>query len=52
MDEQAKSRLQVAIETPVEELTDEQKQLLRDNIPALTPEQRETYASVLEESEE
>lgn len=47
-----KSRLQIAIETPVEALTEEQKQLLRDSVEALSEAEIERYASVLEETEE
>lgn len=47
-----KSRLQLAIETPVEALTEAQKQLLRDSVDALSEAECERFASVLEESEE
>lgn len=48
---ESKSRLQLAIETPVDALTEEQKVLLRESQAALTDEQKETFASVLEEKE-
>lgn len=47
MHDSDKSRLQRAIETPVEELTDEQKVLLNNCVDSLTDEQREKYASIL-----
>ena len=42
------SNLNIAVNKDVSELTDDEKQLLIDNVAALTPEEKEKCASILE----
>ena len=46
----SESNLNIALHAPIEELTDEQKALIRDSVAALSPEEVEIYtkAGVLE----
>ncbi len=39
----AESNLNIALHTPVEELTDEQKQLIKDNVAALSADEHAKY---------
>jgi len=47
--EQEKTELEIVLELPVSELTEEQKQLIKDSKDALTDEQKEKFAEILAE---
>lgn len=47
--EQEKTELEVVLELPVSELTEEQVQLIKDNKETLTDEQKEKFAEILAE---